>query len=55
MPITKGGTGGTDGPSARSGIGLGTTDVATFRALELTHTTPWIDFHFNNTAADYDV
>ncbi|KPY29757.1 tail fiber domain-containing protein [Pseudomonas syringae] len=55
VPITKGGTGGTDGPSARSGIGLGTTDAAIFRALELTHTTPWIDFHFNNTAADYDV
>ncbi|MBM0140217.1 tail fiber domain-containing protein [Pseudomonas cannabina] len=55
VPIKKGGTGGTDGPSARAGIGLGTNDAAIFRALELTHTTPWVDFHFNNTAADYDV
>ncbi|WP_238930871.1 tail fiber domain-containing protein, partial [Pseudomonas syringae] len=55
VPITKGGTGGTDGPSARAGLGLGTTDAVTIRALELTHTTPWVDFHYNNTAADYDV
>ncbi|MBX6515104.1 tail fiber domain-containing protein, partial [Pseudomonas syringae pv. tomato] len=55
VPITKGGTGGTDGPSARAGLGLGATDAVTIRALELTHTTPWVDFHYNNTAADYDV
>ncbi|WP_440090347.1 tail fiber domain-containing protein [Pseudomonas fragariae (ex Marin et al. 2024)] len=55
LSVAQGGTGGKTQADARTGIGIGTTDALTIRALELTHTTPWVDFHFNNTAADYDV
>ncbi|WP_122501460.1 tail fiber domain-containing protein [Pseudomonas viridiflava] len=55
LSVEQGGTGGKTQDAARRGLGLGPTDAVTIRALELTHTTPWVDFHFNNTAADYDV
>lgn len=53
LPVAKGGTGGTSQATARSGLGLGTADGPTFVGLELVAGVPYIDFHYNNSSADY--
>nr|WP_310615858.1 tail fiber domain-containing protein [Pantoea cypripedii] len=40
--------------TARGDLGLASNGVPTFGSLELSAGTPFIDFHYNNTAADYD-
>jgi hypothetical protein len=40
--------------TARSDLGLGSSGVVTFGGFELTASTPFIDFHYNNSTADYD-
>ena len=55
MPVAKGGTGGVDQPSARSGLGLGTGDAPQFTGLEISAAAPYIDFHFGSTTTDYNV
>ncbi|MCQ2992436.1 tail fiber domain-containing protein, partial [Pseudomonas tremae] len=53
--ISSGGTGGNTAATARSALGVGAAQAPTFGGIELSNTSPYIDFHFNNTAADYDV
>ncbi|QGG75845.1 tail fiber domain-containing protein [Pseudomonas syringae] len=53
--IASGGTGGNSQTSARNSLGVGPASAPTFAGLELSNTAPYIDFHYNNTAADYDV
>lgn len=55
LPITSGGTGASTAAGARNNMSLGTGQTATFAGLELINTTPFIDFHYNNTVADFDV
>jgi hypothetical protein len=54
LPITSGGTGGNSQAAARTALGLSSTSNVTFSSMELVGTAPYIDFHYNNTAADYD-
>jgi hypothetical protein len=51
----QGGTGGKTPADARAGIGLGPTAFLAIGGIEITAAAPYIDFHFNNTATDYDV
>ena len=53
VPITNGGTGATTATSARNNLGLGSSSTVYFGSLELSAATPFIDFHFNNSTADY--
>ncbi|MCF5803726.1 MULTISPECIES: tail fiber domain-containing protein [Pseudomonas syringae group] len=53
--ISSGGTGGNTAATARNALGIGAAQAPTFGGIELSNTSPYIDFHFNNTAADYDV
>ncbi|KGS10780.1 peptidase S74, partial [Pseudomonas coronafaciens] len=53
--ISSGGTGGNTAATARNALGVGAAQAPTFGGIELSNTSPYIDFHFNNTAADYDV
>ncbi|MDA7013535.1 tail fiber domain-containing protein [Pseudomonas cerasi] len=53
--IASGGTGGNTAAAARSALGIGAAQAPTFGGIELSNTSPYIDFHYNNTAADYDV
>lgn len=55
LPVTKGGTGASSVSNARAVLGVGTGQAPTFAAIELFNTSPYIDFHYNNTATDYDV
>ncbi|MBH3412429.1 tail fiber domain-containing protein [Pseudomonas putida] len=55
IPITSGGTGGSTQAAARNALGLGAAQSVQFSSLELSASSPYIDFHYNNTAADYDV
>jgi hypothetical protein len=54
LPISSGGTGGTTQTAARNALGLGAAGSVTFASMELVGTAPYIDFHYNNTASDYD-
>ncbi|KIY18182.1 MULTISPECIES: tail fiber domain-containing protein [Pseudomonas syringae group genomosp. 2] len=53
--IASGGTGGNTAAAARSALGIGAAQAPTFGGIELSNTSPYIDFHYNNTAADFDV
>ncbi|WP_256674836.1 phage tail protein [Pseudomonas moraviensis] len=55
LSVGQGGTGGKTPAEARAGIGLGPTSSLAIGAVEITAALPFIDFHFNNTATDYDV
>ncbi|ARD12421.1 tail fiber domain-containing protein [Pseudomonas savastanoi] len=53
--IASGGTGGNSQATARKALGIGNDQAPTFGGIELSNISPYIDFHYNNTAADYDV
>ncbi|KTB93627.1 peptidase S74 [Pseudomonas syringae pv. syringae PD2774] len=53
--IASGGTGGNSQTTARNSLGIGPASAPTFAGLELSNNAPYIDFHYNNTTADYDV
>ncbi|MEN5036732.1 tail fiber domain-containing protein [Pseudomonas sp. TWI929] len=53
LPVSKGGTGGANKAAACTGLGVGASDTVSFAAIELSSSTPWIDFHAGNSAADY--
>lgn len=53
LPIAKGGTGGTSVAAALSNLGLGPSSAVNFAAIELSSSTPWIDFHAGSSTADY--
>ncbi|MDW2743330.1 tail fiber domain-containing protein [Atlantibacter subterraneus] len=55
VPVLQGGTGADNATDARANLGLGEKSAPTFTALELSGLTPFIDFHYNNTTADYNV
>ncbi|PYD94041.1 peptidase S74 [Pseudomonas syringae pv. pisi] len=55
ISIASGGTGGNSQTTARNSLGIGPASAPTFAGLELSNNAPYIDFHYNNTAADYDV
>ncbi|TKK33179.1 tail fiber domain-containing protein [Pantoea agglomerans] len=44
-----------DAEAARTNIGLGASNSPTLGGLELSSTTPFIDFHWNKTTTDYNV
>lgn len=53
VPVTSGGTGANTAAAARTNLGLGTSNSPGFSNLELSSSTPFIDFHFNNSSSDY--
>ncbi|MDC3735396.1 tail fiber domain-containing protein [Pseudomonas syringae pv. syringae] len=55
ISIASGGTGGNSQTTARNSLGVGPDSAPTFAGLELSNNAPYIDFHYNKTAADYDV
>ncbi|MCF5747743.1 tail fiber domain-containing protein, partial [Pseudomonas tremae] len=55
ISIASGGTGGNSQATARNSLGVGPDSAPTFAGLELNNTSPYIDFHYGKTAADYDV
>lgn len=55
LPIANGGTGATSATAAATALGLGATSVPYFSSIELSSATPFIDFHYGSTAADYNV
>ncbi len=55
LAIASGGTGGNSQITARNALGLGPGQSPSFGGFELFGPSPYIDFHYNNSAADYDV
>lgn len=55
LSIAQGGTGAKSATDARKNLGLADTSAPQFLGLELSADTPYIDFHYGKTAADYDV
>lgn len=53
VPVTSGGTGANNMASARTNLGLGTSNTPTFSNIELSSVAPYIDFHFNSSSSDY--
>ncbi|MGF6208303.1 tail fiber domain-containing protein [Pseudomonas frederiksbergensis] len=53
IPISSGGTGGNTLTTARNALQLGINDSPSFLGLELSSASPYIDFHFASSAADY--
>ncbi|PYD92626.1 tail fiber domain-containing protein [Pseudomonas syringae pv. pisi] len=55
LSVASGGTGGTTQATARAGLGFVAGQSITVGSMELIGPSPYLDFHFNNTASDYDV
>ena len=55
IAVSSGGTGGTTQAAARTGLGFVAGQSVTVGSLELIGAAPYLDFHYNNTTADYDV
>ncbi|KAA8692007.1 Tail fiber domain protein [Pseudomonas caricapapayae] len=55
IAVASGGTGGNTQATARAGLGMGPENSVSFGSIELSGATPYIDFHYNKTATDYDV
>jgi hypothetical protein len=53
LSIAQGGTGATSKTDAQNALGLGVSNTASFASLELYNSTPFIDFHYGNSSADY--
>ena len=53
LSIAQGGTGAKTAADARTALQLGPNDVPYFSSIELTSSTPFIDFHFGKDAGDY--
>ncbi|MDH0745720.1 tail fiber domain-containing protein [Pseudomonas sp. GD03842] len=55
IAIASGGTGGNTQIAARNALGVGPAQQVQFAGFELSAAAPYIDWHYNNTSADYDV
>lgn len=55
VPVANGGTGATTAENARANLGLGENDKLTVKSIELMNTTPYVDFHYDNTSDDYNI
>lgn len=55
LAVSQGGTGATTAAAARTSLGLGTTSTVSLASMELFASSPFIDFHFNNSQDDYNV
>jgi hypothetical protein len=55
LAIASGGTGGNTQVTARNALGVGPAAQVQFGGFELIAPAPYIDWHYNNSAADYDV
>lgn len=55
LPIANGGTGATTVAAAATNLNLGASSVPYFSSIELSSASPFIDFHYGSTAADYNV
>ncbi|MCP3750794.1 tail fiber domain-containing protein [Pseudomonas sp. SBB6] len=53
LPVAKGGTGATTLDGARNALGLGTAQNPAFSGIELSASTPFIDFHHGSSTEDY--
>lgn len=53
LPVAKGGTGVSTLDALRNALELGAAHKPTFSGIELSASTPFIDFHHGNSAADY--
>ncbi len=55
LSIAQDGTGAVTATAAAAALGLGTGGAPQFTGLELSVAAPYMDFHFNNSTADYSV
>lgn len=53
LPLTKGGTGAVSAGAAATALGVGVSSAPMFTSLELSSPTPFIDFHYGSSGADY--
>ncbi len=53
LSISQGGTGAKTAADARAALQLSITDIPYFSSIELTSSTPFIDFHFGKDQGDY--
>ncbi|MDH0749539.1 tail fiber domain-containing protein [Pseudomonas sp. GD03842] len=55
LSVAQGGTGAKTAADAATALGLGAAQAPQFAGLELSAAAPYVDFHFNNSTADYSV